>query len=292
MGNKTLVMPGMTSLWPKDQSPLPAEHLHPLRPSSGETPFIGELNLGLEEEGVITVHPLSGSSPLQRHMSLACLLRCSPPWARPSMALPAREFGEGDPEEDMAPWFAFFCKADSCPSSQQWSQLPCAESPPLSPHNLMKVTQCHGQLVPLSQQGYYPDSPYGLFDESLPHQASASWTLFTPPASPVEMQQTPPRRGHHCSPSRKQTARHTWSYNGCSRRLLLRWLWPKAHLRTHTGEKLYHCYWEGCGLKFACTDEMTHHYKKHTGHCLFECHLCDCSFSHSDHLALHMKKHQ
>nr|XP_008122935.1 PREDICTED: Krueppel-like factor 1 [Anolis carolinensis] len=58
-----------------------------------------------------------------------------------------------------------------------------------------------------------------------------------------------------------------------------------------SGEKPYHCNWEGCGWKFARSDELTRHYRKHTGHRPFPCPLCDRAFSRSDHLALHMKRH-
>ncbi|ETE71353.1 Krueppel-like factor 2, partial [Ophiophagus hannah] len=57
------------------------------------------------------------------------------------------------------------------------------------------------------------------------------------------------------------------------------------------GEKPYHCTWEGCGWKFARSDELTRHYRKHTGVRPFQCQLCDRAFSRSDHLALHMKRH-
>lgn len=58
-----------------------------------------------------------------------------------------------------------------------------------------------------------------------------------------------------------------------------------------TGEKPYHCDWDGCGWKFARSDELTRHYRKHTGHRPFQCQKCDRAFSRSDHLALHMKRH-
>ncbi|KAB0342890.1 hypothetical protein FD754_019816, partial [Muntiacus muntjak] len=46
-------------------------------------------------------------------------------------------------------------------------------------------------------------------------------------------------------------------------------------------EKPYKCTWEGCTWKFARSDELTRHYRKHTG----------VNFSRSDHLALHRRRH-
>lgn len=58
-----------------------------------------------------------------------------------------------------------------------------------------------------------------------------------------------------------------------------------------SGEKPYHCTWDGCGWKFARSDELTRHFRKHTGQKPYECMLCHRAFSRSDHLALHMKRH-
>ncbi|GAA6088423.1 Krueppel-like factor 5, partial [Tachysurus ichikawai] len=59
-----------------------------------------------------------------------------------------------------------------------------------------------------------------------------------------------------------------------------------------TREKPYRCTWEGCDWRFARSDELTRHFRKHTGAKPFQCAVCSRSFSRSDHLALHMKRHQ
>lgn len=58
-----------------------------------------------------------------------------------------------------------------------------------------------------------------------------------------------------------------------------------------TGEKPYTCQWAECEWRFARSDELTRHYRKHTGAKPFKCVVCERSFARSDHLALHMKRH-
>ncbi|XP_075264821.1 uncharacterized protein LOC142356970 [Convolutriloba macropyga] len=57
------------------------------------------------------------------------------------------------------------------------------------------------------------------------------------------------------------------------------------------GEKPYVCSWDGCEWRFARSDELTRHMRKHTGQKPFECSYCSRAFSRSDHLNLHIRRH-
>ncbi|KFU94040.1 Krueppel-like factor 8, partial [Chaetura pelagica] len=66
---------------------------------------------------------------------------------------------------------------------------------------------------------------------------------------------------------------------------------PPSPVLPWPGEKPYKCTWAGCTWKFARSDELTRHFRKHTGIKPFCCSACDRRFSRSDHLALHRPRH-
>ncbi|KAF1421693.1 Krueppel-like factor 9, partial [Spheniscus humboldti] len=62
--------------------------------------------------------------------------------------------------------------------------------------------------------------------------------------------------------------------------------------RTPRGrERPFPCTWPDCLKKFSRSDELTRHYRTHTGEKQFRCPLCEKRFMRSDHLTKHARRH-
>ena len=66
----------------------------------------------------------------------------------------------------------------------------------------------------------------------------------------------------------------------------------KRHMIRHTGERQFKCDWEGCGKSFYDSQVLKVHEKLHLDLKEFQCSLCPKQFRQSQHLVVHMKRHQ
>ncbi|KAK3523489.1 hypothetical protein QTP86_034108 [Hemibagrus guttatus] len=140
-------------------------------------------------------------------------------------------------------------------------------------HNQQPIkTEHHSNIAPSTYRQEIPSPPMPSYNEANTHSVIVHAPKVESP-DPLKK-----RRIHRCD------------FGGCNK-VYTKSSHLKAHRRTHTGEKPYKCSWEGCTWKFARSDELTRHFRKHTGSKPFKCSDCDRSFSRSDHLALHRKRH-
>ncbi|KAG8431447.1 hypothetical protein GDO86_018696 [Hymenochirus boettgeri] len=109
------------------------------------------------------------------------------------------------------------------------------------------------------------------------------------PARPLSMDTAPVRLTNE--------KRHRCPYSGCGKCMEV--IPSQSPLQSPyrqfffapLGERPFPCTWPDCLKKFSRSDELTRHYRTHTGEKQFRCPLCEKRFMRSDHLTKHARRH-
>ncbi|XP_071981468.1 Krueppel-like factor 5 isoform X2 [Engystomops pustulosus] len=181
------------------------------------------------------------------------------------------------------------CLGQESVVSGELYQSPSVTLPPSPPNSQPGSPENQSEMInTLSPLPSY-ETTFGLKLVQAPSVHQMPVTLSVAPQGQVIM--AVPKYNRRNNPELEKRRIHHCDYPGCTK-VYTKSSHLKAHQRTHTGEKPYKCVWEGCDWRFARSDELTRHYRKHTGAKPFKCVACGRCFSRSDHLALHMKRHQ
>ncbi|KAJ8959440.1 hypothetical protein NQ318_022132 [Aromia moschata] len=154
-------------------------------------------------------------------------------------------------------------------------------------------------VSPLTPPSSEPGSPGGTLPRRTPPPPYPAPRLPSQtPAAAVPRLATGVKYNRRNNPELEKRRIHHCDFIGCSKVYTKKLSSKGASKNSYRvanyrkpGEKPYQCQWPECEWRFARSDELTRHYRKHTGAKPFKCGVCERSFARSDHLALHMKRH-